>query len=702
MRIRSLVCTLLLAVGCMVGALAQAPIVYELTMEGRHIGYSRYTRTKGANGVTVTSETAIKVRLLGSPFDMTYRATGSYTTSGRLKRYTLDFQRGDEKVKVDCVVTAKTVRVTGTIAGKPTTKVLPWTPDTCVIEGNSMDTWAMAVARWGDKVPASLRVLAPLGGAIRTLRLERLETVRADTPQGTRICDRIGVQGEGVGIELLVARGKRDLIEMRVPDQKAVFKLAGLAALKGLGTYDVGARLFAIVNDPLPSADKLSFLKVHARIEVSGEKPTPASLQTPTQKFTGTAANGVVDGVFEINRYTYTPSHAPPLGAMPPKDPSLTRYLRAEPNIECDEPEMRALAKKLVGGATTSWDAVKRIGDWVHKNIRYAITGSGALECLRTKKGDCGPHTWLTIALCRAAGIPARITGGVLYSEALGGSFGQHYWTRVWMGQDGWVPIDTTTGEVGTLSPAHITLWNLAGLKSVNIEVLDYAPKLEPPAEAPRGETYRPKVGDSERWVFLADGKEIGEQTARCVQVGVEGDRAYSDWTYSFTIEVGTPPQKVSMLGGYSLFEDGSPRKLTFDAEVSGTRQTGTYTFTAGKVAANLKIGEMPVVRSLPVQGGVLLQMNNLISLFSLDCRSMRIRPGDARVVPFFAAATMQRVELTFKSQPELQTIRVLGEDRRCIVCDVEPIKNRFFIDSATGELWRVDIAAAKLVIERR
>ena len=166
-------------------------------------------------------------------------------------------------------------------------------------------------------------------------------------------------------------------------------------------------------------------------------------------------------------------------------DSKLAAYLKPEGNVECNDPEIVSLAKKLTDGSKTRWEAVRRIGKWVHENIGYAISGAGAKQCLAEKKGDCGPHTWLTIALCRAAGIPARITGGALWSEALGGSFGQHYWTRVYMGQDGWVPIDTTTGEIGTLSPTHLTFWNLGGIGSLSVKVLDYAPKEKAVTSAP-------------------------------------------------------------------------------------------------------------------------------------------------------------------------------------------------------------------------
>ncbi|MBM3496347.1 MAG: transglutaminase domain-containing protein, partial [Armatimonadetes bacterium] len=503
----------------------------------------------------------------------------------------------------------------------------------------------------------------------------------------------------GVGsVDLLVERKSRDVIELRVPAQKAAFRLSNEAALKGLVTYDPGSRLFSVVNEPLPDPEKLTLLRCRVNIEVAGEKPTPAGLQSPTQKFTGTAKNGRIEGVFQLTPYRYAGKAAPAMASAPPSEPGLVRYLKREPNIESDDPEIKALAKQLTAGCATTWDGVVKIGAWVKQNITYEITGSGARECLRTRKGDCGPHSWLTIALCRAAGIPARITGGVLYSRMLGGSFGQHYWTRVWMGPDGWVPIDTTTGEVGTLSPAHITLWNLAGIAKLDVKVLAYEPRAAQTDTQPvvARKEYRPTRGQSERWVFVSDGKEVATQTAECVTVLDDAGRAFSDWRFEFTM----PSASTTIKGTFSLWSDATPRKLAFDVAAGGTAQSGTYAFSRDAVEIALKVGEMPVARKHALKPGEMLQMNNLLTAFSLATRSLVLKPGETRTVPFFAASTMQSLDITFTVAAEARPVTVATGTRPCLVCDVEPIKNRFYLDVETGELVRVE--APKLVIERR
>jgi len=95
------------------------------------------------------------------------------------------------------------------------------------------------------------------------------------------------------------------------------------------------------------------------------------------------------------------------------------------------------------------------------------------------------------------------------------------------------------------------------------------------------------------------------------------------------------------------------------------------------------------------------MQMNNLLTAFSLATRSLGIQAGRTLTAPFFAASTLQSVDMTFTAQAEPRTLEVMGRSRSCLICDVEPIKNRFYLDAETGELLRVEAGGGKLVIER-
>jgi hypothetical protein len=95
----------------------------------------------------------------------------------------------------------------------------------------------------------------------------------------------------------------------------------------------------------------------------------------------------------------------------PEKD--MARYLRPQANIESQDPEIKALAKRLQKKDAAA--TARAIYVWVAENITYAGYNKqprGARWTLRNRRGDCTEYMQLFIALCRAAGIPARGVSG--------------------------------------------------------------------------------------------------------------------------------------------------------------------------------------------------------------------------------------------------------------------------------------------------
>ncbi len=129
-----------------------------------------------------------------------------------------------------------------------------------------------------------------------------------------------------------------------------------------------------------------------------------------------------------------------------PKDNDVAKWLRPSNLAQSDAPEIIKLARQIVGGETQSYRAASRIQAWVFRNVRKKLVAalSNALDVLKHKEGDCSEHTILFVALCRAAGIPARQVVGIGYSPRMKG-FGYHAWGEVYLGK--WVAMDPTWGE---------------------------------------------------------------------------------------------------------------------------------------------------------------------------------------------------------------------------------------------------------------
>lgn len=90
-------------------------------------------------------------------------------------------------------------------------------------------------------------------------------------------------------------------------------------------------------------------------------------------------------------------------------DRKVAIYLTPSPYIESADPQIQALAKQIGVEHEEPWKRVLAIYDWVREKVRYEeMPLKGALASLRDGNGDCDELSSLFIAICRAAGIPAR------------------------------------------------------------------------------------------------------------------------------------------------------------------------------------------------------------------------------------------------------------------------------------------------------
>jgi transglutaminase-like putative cysteine protease len=107
-------------------------------------------------------------------------------------------------------------------------------------------------------------------------------------------------------------------------------------------------------------------------------------------------------------------------------------YKHAEKYIESDHSDIRRLAASLK--ARSELETARNLYKWVSEHIQYAgflRNRRGALQTLRTRKGDCTEFADLFIALCRANGIPCRgVAGYVAKSNAVLTPNGFHNWAE--------------------------------------------------------------------------------------------------------------------------------------------------------------------------------------------------------------------------------------------------------------------------------
>jgi hypothetical protein len=142
----------------------------------------------------------------------------------------------------------------------------------------------------------------------------------------------------------------------------------------------------------------------------------------------------------EVEAGTLSAEQAAALPLRPPR--SVAAMTGPATYLETDDSRIRELAEQIRSRETNAYRVACRIRAWVHRNMRpdYTIgTPRSCVDILKNKRGVCRDYATLFVSIARAAGIPARIAGGIVYTR---GRFYYHAWGECWVGQ--WVAFDAT------------------------------------------------------------------------------------------------------------------------------------------------------------------------------------------------------------------------------------------------------------------
>jgi len=119
--------------------------------------------------------------------------------------------------------------------------------------------------------------------------------------------------------------------------------------------------------------------------------------------------------------------------------------LAPETLVQSQAAEIVQVATKIRGSQRPPGQVALDLYEWVLERTRYQFVEGfkGAEYCLREQHGECGDYSALFVALCRAAGIPAR--GCVGYWAK--GVNQYHVWAEFLMPSGEWIPVDTSIGD---------------------------------------------------------------------------------------------------------------------------------------------------------------------------------------------------------------------------------------------------------------
>ncbi len=113
-------------------------------------------------------------------------------------------------------------------------------------------------------------------------------------------------------------------------------------------------------------------------------------------------------------------------------------------------PYMRETAKKIVGDEKNTYWIARKVFDHIIGSMEYEMIGGWDVPevVLKRGSGSCSEYTYAFVALCRAAGLPARYQGSIVVrgdDASIDEAF--HRWAQVYLPNYGWVPVDANRGD---------------------------------------------------------------------------------------------------------------------------------------------------------------------------------------------------------------------------------------------------------------
>ena len=347
-----------------------------------------------------------------------------------------------------------------------------------------------------------------------------------------------------------------------------------------------------------------------ARVHISHD---PAiALKVGTRQLAGGRVAALDTDAPDTVRYAFTfrqpVAHPPETGRVDPADfapfvhvtsfadraaQAAAYQAAARPKAE-PTPQIRALVAELTAGATTDREKVRRLHQWVSRNIRYValnidvggLVPRPAQAVLDHRYGDCKDHVVLLEALLRAAGIessPALVNAGMamkLPELAI------------------WTPFNHVILHVTGLDLYLDSTARFAPMGTLPDWVMDKPVLLTASGRLARTPRTTPKLNQTltRVWMDLTPEGGVRGRSVAVMQGPEEVDSRSAQYDH-----IGTPPQDTvrDILGrfgetGTGRVESGDPLDLGSAWEVRASFQLDPVVNVPGPSAMTIPVGVAP------------------------------------------------------------------------------------------------------------
>ncbi len=155
-----------------------------------------------------------------------------------------------------------------------------------------------------------------------------------------------------------------------------------------------------------------------------------------------------IDATVWETRYFIFPDKVGSLESIPKEIQTL--YLEDDEKYQIDHPVIREALRKCLGDERNPYWIARKIYNYLIDNMYYEMVGgwNTAPTVLARGNGSCSEYSFVYIAMCRAAGLPARYVGSVVVrgdDASMDNVF--HRWAEVYLPNYGWIPVDPSGGD---------------------------------------------------------------------------------------------------------------------------------------------------------------------------------------------------------------------------------------------------------------
>lgn len=253
----------------------------------------------------------------------------------------------------------------------------------------------------------------------------------------------------------------REIYEIRTHDDDRPYRLFDTRLARAeyywaLDNYGPGTvrelKVALAVPQSLPSQKILSEIRFHTLPDriASDRWGQPCALYEcePLEPGRKHSLGYSVDVRLSAIRYFILPDRCGTLEDIP--DQIRREYTVDGERFRLSSPYVQQTARKIVGDQENPYWIARRIFDFLIEKLEYEMVGGWDVPevVIRRGKGSCSEYTFAFIALCRAAGLPARYQGSVVVrgdDASIDEAF--HRWAEIYLPNYGWVPVDANKGD---------------------------------------------------------------------------------------------------------------------------------------------------------------------------------------------------------------------------------------------------------------